>query len=274
MTALPASGRQSFRDNRDNRDGPRAMADAADSASDAVEGAEGAGAESPDRKRKDRRTAQSPSLDKLDRKTEFKKFTTRMRRFLRSAARSIDAAILAWENAHEDGAMLGEDAATFARTLATQESRKCVDSLIQPVLALAPVVELPLSPAGASGSESSAQERAVREKARKLIEDYIVEASMAATYQRVIHEMGNSIDYKRMNSCYVVGPAGRATHSLPVRIIGDTVDYQTNRVYGRLAKDGAATIMHALLRKEDTTCSDLETLPQSDEETPWNAAEW
>lgn len=253
------------------------MADAADSASGAVEDATAAGADSPERKRKDRRKAQSPSLDKLDRKTEFKEFTTRMRRFLRSAARSIDAAILAWENAHEDAAMLGEDAATFARTLATQESRKCIDSLIQPVLALAPVVELPLSPAGqgsSSTSERSAHERAMREKARKLVEDYIVEASMAATYQRVIHEMGNSIDYKRMNSDYVVGRAGRATHSLPVRIIGDTVDYQTNRVYGRIAKGGAAMIMYTLLRKEDTGCSDLETLPQSDEETPWNAAEW
>jgi hypothetical protein len=252
------------------------MADTVDSGPGAVENSVVIGADSPERKRKDRRTAQSPSLDKLDRKTEFKTFTTRMRRFLRSAARSIDAAIFAWENAHEDAAMLGEDAATFARTLATQESRKCVDSLIQPVLALAPV-EFPLSPAGhgsASGSESSSHERAVREKARKLIEDYIVEASMAATYQRVIHEMGNSIDYKRMNSDYVVGRAGRPTHSLPVRIIGETVDYQTNRVYGRLAKGSAAMIMHALLRKEDTACSDLETLPQSDEETPWNAAEW
>lgn len=235
------------------------------------------GADSPERKRKDRRTAQSPSLDKIDRKAEFKHFTTRMRRFLRSAAKSIDAAILAWENSHEDAAMLGEDAATFARTLATQESRKCVDSLIQPVLALSPLVELPLSPAGmgsAGGNEVSAHERALREKARKLIEDYIVEASMAATYQRVVHEMGNSIDYRRMNSDYVSGRGGRATHSMPMRVIGDTVDYQTNRVYGRLAKGGAATIMHALLRKEDTACSDLETLPHSDEDTPWNAAEW
>jgi hypothetical protein len=241
------------------------------------EASEAPGADSPERKRKDRRTVQSPSLDKLGRKTEFKMFTTRMRRFLRSAARSIDAAILAWENAHEDAAMLGEDAATFARTLATQESRKCVDSLIEPVLALAPVVELPPSPAAqgsTSGGESSAQERGLREKARKLVEGYIVEASMAATYQRVIHEMGNSIDYKRMNSAYVVGRAGRATHSMPVRIIGDTVDYQTNRVYGRIAKGGAAAIMHALLRKEDSACSDLETLPQSGDETPWNAAEW
>jgi hypothetical protein len=253
------------------------MADVADAAPDAAQGATSVGADSPERKRKAPRTEQSPSLDKLDRNTEFKTFTTRMRRFLRSAARSIDASMLAWENSHEGAAMLGEDAATFARTLATQESRKCIDSLIQPVLALAPVVELPLSPAGQGSArerEVSAHQRAMRETARKLVEDYIVEASMAATYQRVIHEMGNSADYKRMNSDYVVGRGGRSTHSLPIRVIGDTVDYQTNRVYGRIAKGGAVTIMHALLRKEDTTCSDLETLPQSDEETPWNAAEW
>lgn len=178
-----------------------------------------------------------------------------LRRTIRKTAKGIDNAIKVWEESNPNLAMMGEDAKSLAITFATQASRQTIDLLLSPVH-LCPIL----------GDESSLHSVCAteREHARKILEDAIVEASMAVTSFRVMYSMGQTIDYKRMNMDF--DPNNISTYSMPIRVLCETLKYQTYRIYGHIAKSAAVKIMYDLRRRKDDVVSDLEDVDFSDDD--------
>ena len=114
--------------------------------------------------------------------------------FLQEHAENIDAELCAWENEHPDSAMCGEDTRLMAIDRATSISRNVVDELMEWLSELDGVYETQIH------GKDRMQEHLRRERVRKAMEDQLVQASMIATYNRVMVAMATTIDHQRMTS--------------------------------------------------------------------------
>lgn len=155
--------------------------------------------------------------------------------FLQEHAESIDAELCAWENEHPDSAMCGEESRLMAIDRATSISRDTIDDLLKWVFQIDSV----------DGTDSIENPRMrahlQRECVRKVVEEAIVEASMIATYRRVMVVMATTVDHMRMTSSYDTEDAH--TWSMPMRILSNALHGESLRVYGTMATKLAADIM-------------------------------